>query len=469
MSDRLRQLEQSLQDLSRIVPVTERILTELLRSSPPPSRLETIESVFRSAHQLEQHGEVAVIEQLLEQTEAGVQSLQQWLAVADLAISPYILRTYVERNPLEPAEQKAWIRYFLEKMPHAESDRDKLDYLLTSYFALIRDTGVVPRFETQTELREAIAELFTRPLSAELEPPVQVMLHELESLIACINDFQDFNQLVGARMVERARALKINLGESFYHPQVLTIIVRFNLAFRRHFEQLFQRQIEQVKAETRTSMEEVRQIFRDIEAAFRALPEPTGTRVTAGDIAGGEEARPEQLVGRSLQVAHERPPIEHLVRRPRDPQKETELRGIIKRIRRHLSTVGPEQAAAGRIVFPLRHTTVELYEWEREAFALAAEGQAPTSARTIRFALGLIAWMEEEYVLYQENRGERYQWKPHFDLLSYAVERTRDQLHTIHGMLQAGGLGEEAAWFPALVNSAQRLVRVLEKIAPAFA
>ena len=44
------------------------------------------------------------------------------------------------------------------------------------------------------------------------------------------------------RMVERVRALKTNLHDEFYHPQMLAAVIRFNRNFRRHFDSLFQQQ-----------------------------------------------------------------------------------------------------------------------------------------------------------------------------------------------------------------------------------
>ncbi|MBI4461973.1 MAG: hypothetical protein HY653_03610 [Acidobacteria bacterium] len=173
--------------------------------------------------------------------------------------------------------------------------------------------------------------------------------------------------------------------------------------------------------------------------------------------------------GRRSEPLSERAPIDNLIRRPVDPEKEAELRGIIRRIGRHLAALPPEQAAAGRIIFPLRRTAMDLYEWEREAFGPSAGGKPAPGVQVVQLSLGLIAWMEEAVVLYQENRSDRYGWKPHFDSLSYAVERTHDQLHTIHGLLLAGGSEEAVQWFAALVNTAQRLVRILDKIAPVFA
>lgn len=457
-----------MQDLRRIVPVMQATLAELLRSSALPANLEAIENFLWTARKLEQHGEADVIQQLLGQAEAGIQSLRQWLALGDLAISPYILRTYLERHPLEPAAQEAWIRYFVEKTPHADSDRDKLDYLVTSHFSLVRDSEVLPRFETPAELSAAMKALLARPAAPELEASVQIMLHELESLLALVQDYQDFDQLIAARIVERARALKTNLGETFYHPDVLSVVVRFNVSFRRHFEKLFRQQTAAVKGQARAFIEAARQALAAIQDAFKELAVPAGTRGASELSRAGKEAAPPVRLGRPLEVVDERAPIDNLVSRSQDPRKENELRGIIKRIERHLAGLTPEQAAAGHIAFPLRNALVELYEWEREAFAPAAETQAPVSAPLVQVSVGLIAWMEEELVLHQKNRSDRYQWKPHFDLLSYALARTHEQLQTILGVLQAGP-PEEAGWFAALVNTAQRLVQVTDKVAPVFA
>ncbi len=219
----------------------------------------------------------------------------------------------------------------------------------------------------------------------------------------------------------------------------------------------------------RAIVEAARQISHAIQSAFEALPVAEVERIGAGVPPEPEVVVGEERVGRPWEMIDERPPIDRLVRFSQDPQKETELRGIIRRIARQLESLPPAQVEAAHIVFPLRHTKVEVYPWEREAFAPAAEGRAPISARTIQFCLGLVAWMEEEFALYQENRSHRYLWKPHFDMLSYAVERTHDQLKTVHDLLRPEAEPAELAWFPALVKTAERLLYTLERITPVFA
>jgi len=462
VSETLRQLETRCDDLSRIIPLTEKILSRLMCTSPPPTAPQTLANLLRCYQQLEQRGEGEVAEQVRQQVEAGIRSLLDWLAVADLGISPYLLRTHLEQNPLEAETQKALLRYLLSKSPHAESDRDKLDYLLSSYFSQVKGTELAARFENPDEQQRELLRLYPKPVTSALDPAAETMLHDLESLTARVGDFEEFEQLVGARMVERARALKSNLGDDFYHPRTLAVILRFNLTFRRHFEQLFRRQIEQSKAQTAALIAASRQIYAAIESAFSTLPvpsEPPSAAATAPSVAA-----PEERVGRPPTALHERLPIDSLVHRPQDPQKETELRGIIRRIARHFQAVAP-----GWAVLPSRNTSVVLYDWEREAFSAGIDEKAPLGARTVQVSVGLIVWMEEEYVLYQQNRGDRYQWKPHMDMLNYAVERAHEELQTIHGLLELGGPEEEAVWFPALVNTAKRLLTVMEKIAPVFA
>lgn len=94
----LNQLEEQIQYLAHTLSLTEQILQELLCTSLPPRNLEKIERLLNSARQLEQHGERAAVEQVVQQVEDELQALRPWLAVANLGISAYILHTYLERK-----------------------------------------------------------------------------------------------------------------------------------------------------------------------------------------------------------------------------------------------------------------------------------------------------------------------------------------------------------------------------------
>ena len=459
--ERIRSLEEEAAQLERVARLSEAMLAELMKSTPPPVNLEQVRHFLRSAKDLLKHGEQDTAQELMQKAEEALHAVRQWLAVGDLGISPFLLRNHLEKNRLNGELQRALILYFLRKQPHAENDRDKLDYLLSAYFL-----AAEPAPE---KIATMVAEFFAELPPRELQPAAQMMLHELQSLAARIQDFTDFDQLVHARIVERARALKINLGEGFYDPDALPTIIRFNLAFRRHFEKLLHKQLADVRQGIRQQIEEAWKATRAIEAACEKLALPEGARAGAAVAEDEEEGPAEPRMGRPLETLEERLPIDRLVRRGEDPQKEGELRGIITRLARFVEKLPPDQAKAERVAFPLREAQLELASWEREAFVSAMAGTAPESVRAIQYALGIIAWVEEELVRYQKTRGDRYLWKTHFDLLSYAVVRAGELLKSIRGLICEGAPREEAAWFPPLLQTALRLATTLNHVAPVFA
>ena len=459
--ERIRSLEEEAAQLERVARLSEAMLAELMKSTPPPVNLEQVRHFLRSAKDLLKHGEQDTAQELMQKAEEALHAVRQWLAVGDLGISPFLLRNHLEKNRLNGELQRALILYFLRKQPHAENDRDKLDYLLSAYFL-----AAEPAPE---KIATMVAEFFAELPPRELQPAAQMMLHELQSLAARIQDFTDFDQLVHARIVERARALKINLGEGFYDPDALPTIIRFNLAFRGHFEKLLHKQLADVRQGIRQQIEEAWKATRAIEAACEKLALPEGARAGAAVADDEEEGPAEPRMGRPLETLEERLPIDRLVRRGEDPQKEGELRGIITRLARFVEKLPPDQAKAERVAFPLREAQLELASWEREAFVSAMAGTAPESVRAIQYALGIIAWVEEELVRYQKTRGDRYLWKTHFDLLSYAVVRAGELLKSIRGLIREGAPREEAAWFPPLLQTALRLATTLNHVAPVFA
>jgi len=466
LADDIRRLEEEIAQVEQVVELNQRLLGGVVKSEPPPTHLEALRGTLRSARDLFKHGQASSTEPLVRQADEGLSAVRRWLAVSDLAVSPFLLRTYLEKNRLGRKLLQTLIRYHLIKHPHAENDRDKLDYLLTAYFS----PAAGEADPDKEALARGLEELLGSPLApASLSDPAQVMLHEFESLIAMIGDFNDFDQLVQARMIERVRALKTNLAEEFYLSRVLATVVRFNLAFRRHFEFLFHQQLRHVREETRQEFEEAWAWLRKIEEAYESLAQAeaesaASTPASARDTGGGGPAR----LGRPLEVVDERPPIDRLIRRGQERQKESELRGIVNRLTRFIAKLPPELAEAGKVPFRLRQGELVLEDWEREAFDAAAQAAAPESTLAIQHCLGVVAWIEEELARYQETRDDRYLWKAHLDLLSYAVVRAVELLAGIRPLFRADAPAGEAAWLESLLAATQRLGAALNRVYPVF-
>jgi len=467
LADAISRLEEDVAQAEQVAELNQRLLGGAVKSEPPPANLAALHGALRSARDLLKHNQADAAQPLLRQAEDALGTLRQWLGVSDLAVSPFLLRTHLEKNRLDAETLRALIRYHLTKHPHAENDRDKLDYLLTAFFSsggeeAAADTGALAR---------GLEELFAGLLPpAALTDAAQVMLHEFESLIAMIGDFNDFDQLVQARMVERVRALKTNLGKEFYRPRVLTTVVRFNLVFRRHFEKLFHEQLRRVREETREEFEAAWRLLGEMEAAFAPLGQGrTGSATAPAGVATETAGSRPLLMGRPHEAADERPPLDRLVRRGQGRQQESELRGIVGRLSRYVAKLSPDVAESGRVSFRLRQGELVLEDWEREAFDAAAQAAAPESTRAILNCLGVVAWIEEELARYQETRDDRYLWKAHLDLLSYAVVRAVEVLAEIRPLFRADAPEGEAAWLESLLAETQRLGSVLKRVYPVFA
>ena len=461
LQERVDRLEEEVAQLGPLVNLSQKLLGREMQAEPLPVSIEKAAGNLRSARELDQRGDTRGAEVLVDKAEESLRILRQWLAVTDLAISPFALRTWLEKDPPDRDFLETFIRYLLAKQPHADNDRDKLDYLLTTYFAADSAPELSP---------DALTNLFAgRPSPQPLSNPAEVMLHDLQSLIALVDEFTDFDKLVQARMVERVRALKTNLHDEFYHPQMLAAVIRFNRNFRRHFDRLFQQQLSHVRQQTRALLEQAWTVVRAIEEAHEnlALP-PAAARASAAESPDQEANADPARVGRPHDLLDERPPLDRLLGRGQEHRKEMELRGIVHRLERFLKNLTAEQAAAEQVVFRLRLGELSLQRWEREAFSGSAVSAAPRSTGAIQYALGVVAWMEEELAHYGDTREDRYLWKAHVDVLSYAVARAVELLNDIQGLLRQDAPKPEAAWFDSLLHVALRLGTALNRLTPVF-
>jgi hypothetical protein len=466
LSEDIRRLEEEIAQAEQVAELNQRLLGDAVKTETPPVNFSALRGTLRSARDLLKHNQAEAAQPLLRQAGEGLGAVRQWLAVSDLAVSPFQLRTYLEKNRLGGDLLRALIRYQLTKHPHAENDRDKLDFLLTAYFSPPGEEATIEPAAQTRSLEELFVDL---PPPAPLSDPAVVMLHEFESLIAMIGDFNDFDQLVQSRMVERVRALKTNLAAEFYQPRVLATVVRFNLAFRRHFEVLFHQQLRRVREETRREFEEAWGLLGEVEEAFESLTQATPESPAAAPRAADAAASPGPArLGRPQEAVDERPPLDRLLRRGQERQKESELRGIVSRLSRYISQLPPDLAETGKVSFRLRQGELALEDWEREAFDAAAQAAAPESTSAIQSCLGVVAWIEEELARYQETRDDRYLWKAHLDLLSYAVTRAVELLAEIRPLFHpAAPLGEDA-WREPLLAETRRLGAALRRVYPVF-
>ena len=357
------------------------------------------------------------------------------------------------------------IRYYLGKMPHAADDRDKLDYLLLEYFSGKLTITDEPNPELLLEIEDLLEPLIPDVPLPEPSESIEKSLQELYSLQGLLGEFNDFDKLVHARVVERARAIKIFLHESFYHPSVLPRIIHFNMDFRTRFDRLFHAQLVNVRKASQSRIEEAWEVLRSIQDVYEKMELPELYRPEP-DLYDPDEAGGDLVVGRPLETESERIPLDRLRRGDVELRKDADLQGIINRITQFVNDLPPDVTDEDTIV-PLRQARLKMSPAERSAFK-SGDGQPPVSASTIQMGLGLIAWLEEELAAYKGRETDRYLWKPHFDLLSHGVSRTVELLHVIRSLIHDEAPQEEATWFEPLVKVALRIGESLNHALPVF-
>ncbi len=463
----IQKLGEDIRALGSVIDLSSNILSDLLmkKGALPPMDIAKVQNFLQSAAKLTQAGDEETAQMLINQARDALQEIGQWLMVTDFGISAFILRTYLEKKPLPEEPLAAVIRYYLAKNPHAHNDRDKLDYLLLEYFDGKLTLTDKPNPELLLDIEDLIEPMVPQHGLPEPSQMIEKSLDELYDLRALLAGYTDFDKLIHAKLVERSRAIKIFLAESFYHPSVLPRVVHFNLEFRKKFNALLKAQLAKVRKVSESRIEEAWEVLRAIEDVYERMELPE-LHVDEGGGALKPDIKSDLILGRPLDSESERIPLERLQRGDVDLRKDTDLQGIITRIKKFVAEIPPE-ASEQDTMLPLRQTQIRMTPAERAAFL--PTDQPPLSAGTMQMGLALVAWMEEELEAYREKSNERYIWKPHFDMLSHAVARSVELLHVIRSILHDEAPQEEATWFGPLITVALRMGESLNHVLPVFA
>jgi len=387
------------------------------------------------------------------------ESWEQWLAILDLAANPHKLRSYVvARDASEPA-LVALIRFLVGKKLHTDSDRDKVDWLLTHLFKKREEQRKLPTGWPKVEVQEILQGSEFPPLSQY----AQDVLMEVPALLDEVKYFENFHQITDSRAIERGRNLKNQFGEEFFHPDVLAAIVNYNLLLGKKFNELVQEVSQKIhefaQSQPEQSAPNTKQLlqsdYRSTADAFRHL----GDLDRKEAVGASRSASPTQAYGASLEQQ-----LKHL---GVDPAQETlHLRNRIQelsmRFRSNLMTTS----------IPNPVSPVRLQDWEASAFRTQYPETEQTFraefARSVCYAIAIIARIYDEIPLYYEKKGTEFLWKKHYDalvFLLYEGRKHRETLLKLSGVSQQRGLHEKAKQLQA---TAEKLDAGLAKAAAVF-
>jgi len=120
--------------------------------------------------------------------------------------------------------------------------RDKLDYLLVQYFAHCAPHDA----QDSRPSLEQVADVL-HPFVGELTSSTTGFEERIEKLIAEMDACSSFADLMGKKVLEQGRALKVEAGERYFRPEFLVAFARFNFTQRFGFFRLMHADLHAVR------------------------------------------------------------------------------------------------------------------------------------------------------------------------------------------------------------------------------
>jgi hypothetical protein len=211
--------------------------------------------------------------------------IARWFDEVDSKSEVWQLRQTLQTASWVSDDQlKSLIRRFLAKPTKNEKVRDKVDYLLVQYYSHRAPEDAHNQHVSFAHVAEVLGELVGE---ADEAPAVAKKLDSiLEELNACVG----LKDLLDRKVIERARAVKQELGNDYFQPAPLIAIASFNFKVRLGFFRLMHADLHFIRAalhvmESRgqihcdaksagmsdaTALTDIRNICHDWRTAFRA-------------------------------------------------------------------------------------------------------------------------------------------------------------------------------------------------------
>jgi hypothetical protein len=386
-------------------------------------------------------------------------TMQQWLNLLDLAITPVLVRDALKTQPQREALE-ALLRFYILRASQADDDRDKADFIATHLYRNPPSwlgTGV--RTPGQTEDADFAAD-FERELilivGESHVPPIpeerRQLVREFEFIRHEVGDIRHFEQLTDSGVVQRVRDIKHALGPSFYHPHALARVASYNAYFGRRFDELFHQAAEEIKSYAARIQQEggsmasrvegdvtvqhladvaenqqkiLRRDYRHAQEQFRKVAgykKAVRAKGAAASAFSGPAVTP--AAGAVPRVMA---PTPSGLRTAAVQAEESKLRGVIESIQHFVRAAEANSAS----VVPLRNVNVPLSPVEVDAFRAEFTGEksfrADYAASLMRMA-AVFARIRSETVDYQAKRDSAYLWKPHADSMTYLVRAAQQEL-----------------------------------------
>ncbi|MGB7022292.1 MAG: hypothetical protein WBD73_00700 [Candidatus Acidiferrales bacterium] len=197
--------------------------------------------------------------------------LMRWLDEMDTRIRTNQLRQLLHSlKEIKPESLRAIIMRLLRRPEKSPTDRDNIDLLLATYFALCAPEDLYSCEITLADVAQVLRSVITDADPTELEWCVP-----LNQVLDAMNRCHGLREVFAAKLLEKGRQLKDASGFMFYDPAALVAFTRFNFLLRRSFFRLLHADLRAIR-EGLTELERRGMVIVDCRAAGLAAEEPVG-------------------------------------------------------------------------------------------------------------------------------------------------------------------------------------------------
>lgn len=157
-----------------------------------------------------------------------------WLNEMDAQIRTNQLRQLLHSlKDVKPESLRALILRLLRHTEKSSTDRDNIDLLLATYFALCAPEDLYSCEITLGDVAQILQSVLVDADPTELE-----WCAPLNEVLDAMKDCRGLREVFAAKLLEKGRELKDAAGYMFYDPAALVAFTRFNFMLRRSFFRL---------------------------------------------------------------------------------------------------------------------------------------------------------------------------------------------------------------------------------------
>jgi len=195
----------------------------------------------------------------------------RWLDEMDAQIRTNQLRQLLHSlKEVRPESLRALILRLLRHTQKSPTDRDNIDLLLATYFALCAPEDLYACEITLGDVAQVLQNVLADADATELE-----WCGPLNQVLDAMKECRGLREVFAAKLLEKGRELKDAAGYMFYDPAALVAFTRFNFLVRRSFFRLLHADLRAIR-EGLTELERRGISTVDCRTAGLTQQEPVG-------------------------------------------------------------------------------------------------------------------------------------------------------------------------------------------------